>query len=184
MNATTDNSSGSSTGSRGDSDVFSVVLAAGCTLTAAATPAVIARFQMQLLDPAGQQLAFSAGGTAQTQTLQATNNGTGPVTVYVRVAQTIGCGTGPVHGVYQLALGQSQPPRWLAAQCLAACNGPLRRPPRQISTLVPSSTNLLVGRFKKSAAAAALRCMLANSFSRHIAMPPPNVGTTVSRLRK
>jgi hypothetical protein len=32
----------------------------------------------------------------------------------------------------------------------------------------------LVGRFRKSAAAAALRCMLANSFSRHSAMPPPN----------
>ncbi len=42
----------------------------------------------------------------------------------------------------------------------------------------------LAGRFRKSAAAAALRCMLANSYSRHIAMPPPKVGMTVSRLRK
>ena len=73
--------------------------------------------------------------------------------------------------------------------------GPLHEPPRgvatggslgarQISSLVPSSTMRFVGRCRKSAAPAALRCMLAKSFSRHNAMPPRSVGTTVSRLRK
>jgi hypothetical protein len=42
----------------------------------------------------------------------------------------------------------------------------------------------LLGSFRKSAAALALRCIWANSFSRQIAMPPPSVGTTVSRDRK
>ena len=54
----------------------------------------------------------------------------------------------------------------------------------QISTLEPSSTMRLAGRFRKSAAAAALRCMPAKSFSRHIAMPSPKVGMTLSRDRK
>ena len=54
----------------------------------------------------------------------------------------------------------------------------------QISTFAPSSTTRLVGRFRKSAAAAALRCMLANSFSRQSAMPSPRVGMTMSRDRK
>jgi multiple antibiotic resistance protein len=42
----------------------------------------------------------------------------------------------------------------------------------------------LVGRFRKSAAALALRCMPAKSFSRHSDMPPRSVGMTWSRLRK
>ncbi len=54
----------------------------------------------------------------------------------------------------------------------------------QISTLEPSSTTRFVGRFRKSAAEAALRCMLAKSFSRQKAMPAPMVGMTMSRLRK
>ena len=54
----------------------------------------------------------------------------------------------------------------------------------QISTFEPSSTMRLAGRFRKSAAAAALRCMVAKSFSRHIAMPSPKVGMTLSRDRK
>ena len=54
----------------------------------------------------------------------------------------------------------------------------------QISTLEPNSTTRLVGRRRKSAAAEALRCMPANSFSRQSAMPPPIVGMTMSRDRK
>ncbi len=54
----------------------------------------------------------------------------------------------------------------------------------QISTFAPSSTMRLLGRRRKSAAAAALWCMPAKSFSRHIAMPSPKVGITMSRLRK
>ena len=57
-------------------------------------------------------------------------------------------------------------------------------PGHQISTFEPSSTTRFVGRFRKSAAADALRCMPANSFSRHIAMPAPRVGITMSRDRK
>jgi hypothetical protein len=60
----------------------------------------------------------------------------------------------------------------------AATGGPY------ISTFDPSSTTRLVGRLRKSAAADALRCMLANSFSRHMAMPAPSVGMTMSRDRK
>ena len=54
----------------------------------------------------------------------------------------------------------------------------------QISTFAPSSTTRLAGRRRKSAAAAALRCMPAKSFSRQSAMPPPRVGMTMSRDRK
>ena len=54
----------------------------------------------------------------------------------------------------------------------------------QISTFDPSSTTRFVGRLRKSAAAAALRCMPAKSFSRQSAMPPPIVGMTMSRDRK
>jgi len=59
-------------------------------------------------------------------------------------------------------------------------------PPRiaQISILEPSSTTALFGSLRKSAAALALWCIWANSFSRQVAMPPPMVGTTTSRDRK
>jgi len=59
-----------------------------------------------------------------------------------------------------------------------------RRRVAQICTFVPSSTTRFAGRFRKSEAAVALRCMLAKSFSRHAAMPLPKVGTTVARDRK
>ena len=49
--------------------------------------------------------------------------------------------------------------------------------------LAPFTTRL-AGRFRKSAADEALRCMLAKSFSRHGAMPLPMVGMTMSRDRK
>lgn len=54
----------------------------------------------------------------------------------------------------------------------------------QISIFDPSSTTALLGRFRKSAAALALRCICANSFSLQGAMPLPIVGITVSRERK
>jgi hypothetical protein len=54
----------------------------------------------------------------------------------------------------------------------------------QISILLPISTTELLGKFKKSAAELALRCICANSFSRHCAMPPATVGTMLSRDKK
>jgi hypothetical protein len=53
-----------------------------------------------------------------------------------------------------------------------------------ICTLVPSSTTELSGRWKNSTTPPELRVMAENSFSRHCAMPPPGVDTTVSRLKK
>ena len=54
----------------------------------------------------------------------------------------------------------------------------------QISTTEPSSTTALLGRFRNSAAAVALWCMWAKSFSRQGARPEPSVGVTMSRDRK
>ncbi len=54
----------------------------------------------------------------------------------------------------------------------------------QISTLLPSSTTALLGRFMNSAALVALWCMCENSRSRQPAMPAPGVGVTMSRERK
>jgi hypothetical protein len=54
----------------------------------------------------------------------------------------------------------------------------------QISILEPNSTTALVGKFKNSAAALALWCICAKSFSRQGAMPPPMVGITMSRDKK
>ena len=58
------------------------------------------------------------------------------------------------------------------------------RTERQIGTRVPSSTTALPGRRKNSTTPPAFWLMVANSFSRQPAMPPPREGTTVSRLRK
>ena len=73
---------------------------------------------------------------------------------------------------------------WPLAQSAIAAVLRAGASPAQISTLAPSSTIRLVGRLRKSAAAAALRCIEAKSFSRHIGMPSPSVGMTMSRLRK
>ena len=54
----------------------------------------------------------------------------------------------------------------------------------RISIFEPSSTTELFGSRRKSAAALALWCICANSFSRQGAMPLPMVGMTVSRDRK
>ncbi len=54
----------------------------------------------------------------------------------------------------------------------------------QISIFDPSSTTALFGKFKNSAAALALWCICANSFSRQGAMPWCRVGMTMSRERK
>src|SRR5690606_40978744 len=55
---------------------------------------------------------------------------------------------------------------------------------RQISTCAPSSTSRLPGIRKKWLAGAALRCITANSLSRHTGMPRRALETTVSRLTK
>lgn len=57
-------------------------------------------------------------------------------------------------------------------------------PTAQISIFEPSSTTALFGSPRKSAAALALWCICAYSFSRHCAIPAPMVGTTTSRERK
>lgn len=73
--------------------------------------------------------------------------------------------------------------RWLLG--LERAQGAATEPnARQISTLAPSSTTALLGSRRNSAAAPALRCICANSFSRHAAMPAPGVDTTMSRERK
>jgi hypothetical protein len=54
----------------------------------------------------------------------------------------------------------------------------------QICTRVPNSTTALSGSPKYSTTLLAFLLMVANSFSRHCAMPLPGEGTTVSRLRK
>ena len=64
------------------------------------------------------------------------------------------------------------------------CRRARARDGAQICTFVPSSTTRFGGRLRKSDAEVALRCMLANSFSRQCAMPGPRVGTTEARDRK
>ena len=56
--------------------------------------------------------------------------------------------------------------------------------PSDSRSFEPSSTTALFGSLRKSAAALALWCICANSFSRQGAMPLPMVGMTVSRDRK
>ena len=82
--------------------------------------------------------------------------------------------------------GNAQAIQWAFRNRSRATTSNERRPeqPLQISTFDPSSTTRFAGRLRKSAAAAALRCMLANSFSRQLAMPLPIVGMTMSRERK
>ena len=57
-------------------------------------------------------------------------------------------------------------------------------PLRSVGVQLTESLCFLRDLNKRAAAAEALRCMLAKSFSRHIGMPAPKVGITMSRLRK
>ncbi|MEY4909639.1 MAG: rhombosortase [Pseudomonadota bacterium] len=86
------------------------------------------------------------------------------------------------HAGHPAGLGHRGRPARACQRHRLRCAGGARA--GQISTLEPSSTTRFVGRLRKSAAAAALRCMLANSFSRHSDMPSPMVGITMSRDRK
>ncbi len=61
---------------------------------------------------------------------------------------------------------------------------PSRMNERQIDTRVPNSTTAFPGNRKNSTTPPAFWLMVAKSLSRQLAIPPPGVGTTVSRLRK
>jgi hypothetical protein len=91
--------------SRADSDVYRVSLPAGRTLAATLTPGATTRGSLELLDAAGQRLAYSAPGTGQASSAGVTNTTAEPMTVYVKAVYVSGA-FGSFPGRYTLTLGQ------------------------------------------------------------------------------
>jgi serine protease len=84
----------------GDTDYFSVSLAAGKTLTARLTPPSSADFDLYIYNSAGTQLASSVLGTGSVDTASVTNSGSSATTIYVRALRYSGTGS------YTLGLSQ------------------------------------------------------------------------------
>jgi carboxypeptidase T len=88
---------------RSDTDIYRVTLAAGQSLTATLTPNADSDYNLDIVDAAGNRLAFSFLGTGQIDVASLSNSSAAPLTVYVRVTFA-GGGKGPINGKYSLAL--------------------------------------------------------------------------------
>lgn len=87
---------------RSDTDHFRITLPAGRTLTAELRPNASSDYNLEILDANGAPLAASALGTGQVDVASATNSGSTPVTVYLRISYAGGI-KGP-DGTYTLLL--------------------------------------------------------------------------------
>lgn len=92
------------TARRADSDVYRVSLPAGRTLDATLRPGAATRGSLELLDAAGQRLAYSAPGTGEAGSADFTNGTAEAMTVYVK-AVYVGGAFGSFPGRYTLSLG-------------------------------------------------------------------------------
>jgi hypothetical protein len=89
----------------GDSDYFSVSVAAGKTLAATLTPNSTSDYDLRVYNSAGTQLASSTRGTGAVDSVSVANTGSTAMTMYVRVYYYSG-GTGATNGTYTLDLSQ------------------------------------------------------------------------------
>ena len=119
--------------------------------------------------------ADAAWNTSATELVKPTSAATKPATIAERERSFSNCAS--MQGQRRAAPKRPRTPAagWHRYSWAGGCH---------MATLAPSSTTRLAGRLRKSAAAAALRCMLEYSFSRQLAMPLPSVGMTISRDRK
>jgi carboxypeptidase T len=88
---------------RSDTDIYRVTLAPGQSVTATLTPNATSDYNLDILDAAGNRLAFSFLGTGQIDVATFSNTSAAPLPVYVRVFYGSG-GKGPINGKYTLAL--------------------------------------------------------------------------------
>ncbi|HET9864433.1 MAG TPA: S8 family peptidase [Steroidobacteraceae bacterium] len=90
-------------GSRSDTDIYRMTLAAGRTLTATLTPNASSDYDLYIYNSNGQLIARSERGTGQVDAASVTNTGSSAFTRYVRVVFWSG-GTGSTNGRYTLNL--------------------------------------------------------------------------------
>jgi len=90
---------------RGDSDYYSVSVAAGKTLSAILTPNSTSDYDLRVYNSAGTLLASSTLSTGAVDSVSVANTSGAAMTLYVRVYYYSG-GTGAVNGTYTLNLSQ------------------------------------------------------------------------------